>query len=63
MKAHKLEVIIDFDEIGADSIKEVIENARYGQTICSSCKYEYRQHPMHADGVVNVLCDGKMVKL
>jgi hypothetical protein len=30
MKVHKLEVIIiDFDEIGAESIKTILENARY----------------------------------
>jgi hypothetical protein len=34
-----------------------------GAVICSACNYEYQQHPMHADGVVNVLCDGRMVKL
>ena len=30
MKIHKLEVIvIDFDDIGAEEIKDVLENARY----------------------------------
>lgn len=30
MKVHKLEVfIIDFDEVGANEIKEILENGRY----------------------------------
>jgi hypothetical protein len=30
MKAHKLEImVIDFDELGAESVKTEIENARY----------------------------------